>query len=224
MLWPVDVVVGEQPTRILPSLNERGRSPLGPVTVGVQHLGGCWTLQSMEREVSEVELWSRALRGDGAALGGVFDLHADRVFRHVFAVLRDVQDAEDATAAAFLELWRRRAAVWVIDGSVLPWLLVTAANCARNLARSRRRYRALLGSLPRGEHTESAETVAFAGLPVVDIVDGDLAAHLGSLPRTEYLLLMLTAVEGYSTGEAAEAVGITVSAARTRLSRAKARR
>lgn len=86
-------------------------------------------------------MWSRALRGDGAALGGVFDLHADRVFRHVFAVLRDAHDAEDATAAAFLELWRRRAAVRVIEGSVLPWLLVTAANCARNLDRSRRRYR-----------------------------------------------------------------------------------
>jgi RNA polymerase sigma factor (sigma-70 family) len=177
----------------------------------------------MEREVSEAELWSRALRGDGAALGGVFDLHADRVFRHVFAVLRDVHDAEDATAAAFLELWRRRAAVRVIDGSVLPWLLVTAANCARNLARSRRRYRTLLGSLPRGEHTESAETIAFAGLPTIDTVDGDLAAQLRSLPRTEYLLLMLTAVEGYSTSEAAAVVGITASAARTRLSRAKAK-
>lgn len=177
----------------------------------------------MEREVSEAELWSRALRGDGAALGRVFDLHADRVFRHAFAVLRDAHDAEDATAAAFLELWRRRAAVRVIEGSVLPWLLVTAANCARNLDRSRRRYRALLGSLPRGEHSESAETAAFAGLPVLDTVDKDLATQLRSLPRTEYLLLMLTAVEGYSTGEAAAAVGITASAARTRLSRAKAK-
>lgn len=177
----------------------------------------------MEREASEAELWSRALRGDGAALGGVFDLHADRVFRRAFAVLRDVHDSEDATAAAFLELWRRRAAVRVIEGSVLPWLLVTTTNCARNLARSRRRYRALLGSLPRGEHTESAETAAFVGLPLLDTVDGDLATQLRSLPRTEYLLLMLTAVEGYSTTEAAAAVGITASAARTRLSRAKAK-
>ena len=173
--------------------------------------------------MSEAELWSRALRGDGAAVGGVFDLHADRVVRHAFAVLQDVHDAEDATAAAFLELWRRRAAVRMIEGSVLPWLLVTAANCARNLARSRRRYRALLGSLPRGEPTESAESAAFDGLPVLDVVGEDLAAQLRSLPRTEYLLLMLTATEGYSTSAAAAAVGITASAARTRLSRAKAK-
>lgn len=58
---------------------------------------------------------------------------------------------------------------------------------------------------------------------MIDTVDGELAAQLRSLPRTEYLLLMLTAVEGYSTSEAAAAVGITASAARTRLSRTKAR-
>ncbi|MCD2440770.1 sigma-70 family RNA polymerase sigma factor [Agromyces sp. SYSU K20354] len=177
----------------------------------------------MERQVTEAESWSRALGGDGAALGAVFDLHSDRVFRHAYAVLRDVHDAEDATATAFLELWRRRSSVRVIDGSVLPWLLVTAANCARNVARSRRRYRALLDSLPRGEHAESAEREAVAGMPVLDIVDGELGTQLRALPRTDYLLVMLTAVEGYSTSEAATAVGISASAARTRLSRVKAR-
>lgn len=161
---------------------------------GVQHFGWCWTLQGMERAVTEAVLWSRALGGDGAALGAVFDLHGDRVFRHVYAVLRDVHDAEDATGTAFLELWRRRTSVRIVDGSVLPWLLVTAANCARNLARSQRRYRTLLGSLPRGEHTESAETAAFAGMPVLDAIDGDLATQLRALPRTDYLLIMLTAL------------------------------
>ncbi|WP_396133584.1 RNA polymerase sigma factor [Arthrobacter sp. 1088] len=45
-------------------------------------------------------------------------------------------DAEDATAAAFLELWRRREGVRLVDGSILPWLLVTTTNTARNLQRS----------------------------------------------------------------------------------------
>lgn len=173
--------------------------------------------------MSEAELWSRVLRGDGAALGVVFDWHGDRVFRHVYAALRNSHDAEDATAAAFLELWRRRGSVRVVEGSVLPWLLVTAANCARNLARSKRRYGALLDSLPRGEHTASAESEAVAGLPVLDTIDVALATQLRALSRMDYLLVMLTAVEGYSTSEAAAAVGISASAARTRLSRTKAK-
>ncbi|GAA1800487.1 hypothetical protein GCM10009749_05440 [Agromyces neolithicus] len=128
--------------------------------------------------MTEAELWSRALRGGGAALGAVFDQHNDRVFRHAYAVLRDVHDAEDATATAFLELSRRRTAVRV----------VTAANCARNVARSRRRYQTLLDSLPRGEHGESAETEAVAGLPVLDTIDGELGTQLRALARADYVL------------------------------------
>lgn len=57
---------------------------------------------------------------------------------------------------------------------------------------------------------------------MLDTVDGDLAAQLRSL-RTEYLLLLLTAGEAHPTSEASVAAGITASAGRTSLSRAKAR-
>ena len=53
-------------------------------------------------------LWERGAAGDGGAFGLIFDLHRDRVFRHAYRILQDVHDAEDASAVAFLELWRRR--------------------------------------------------------------------------------------------------------------------
>ena len=62
-------------------------------------------------------------------------------------------DAEDVAASAFLELFRRRDDVRVVNGSVLPWLLVTASNLARNSARARRRYQEFLARLP---HTRRA--------------------------------------------------------------------
>jgi RNA polymerase sigma-70 factor, ECF subfamily len=197
----------------------------GHATRNVQHLGECRTLQGMERESGEAgaDLWSRALEGDGSALAVIFDRHSDRIFRHSYALLRNVHDAEDAVAAAFLELWRRRENVRLVQGSVLPWLLVTASNSARNLARSRRRYSALLDSLPRGWHGESAEDAAVAHLPLLESIDVDLADRLRGLSETDYLLVTLTAIEGYSTVEAASALGITPAAARTRLSRARAR-
>ena len=39
----------------------------------------------------------------------------------------------------------------VIEGSVLPWLLVTTTNAARNSGRASLRYRKLLSSLQRSE-------------------------------------------------------------------------
>ena len=54
-------------------------------------------------------------------------------------------------ATAFLELWRRRDTVRVVEGSVLPWLFVTMTNAARNSGRASLRYRKLLSSLQRSE-------------------------------------------------------------------------
>ena len=91
-----------------------------------------------EHADADVTLWSRARTGDGEAFGRVFDAHRERVYRHALRLVDTVHEAEDVTAVAFLELWRRRDHVRLVDGSVLPWLLVTAGNVARNQRRAAR--------------------------------------------------------------------------------------
>lgn len=85
--------------------------------------------------LDEAATWRKAVAGDGDAFGLLFDAHQHRVYRHALRMLRDRHDAEDVLAATFLELWRRRDAVRPVDGSVLPWLLVTAGNLSLNQAR-----------------------------------------------------------------------------------------
>jgi RNA polymerase sigma-70 factor (ECF subfamily) len=58
------------------------------------------------------------------------------VFRRLIALGHQPSDAEDLTAVTFLELWRRRTKVRFVEGSALPWLLVTALNVSRNAQRS----------------------------------------------------------------------------------------
>ncbi len=172
---------------------------------------------------AERELWTRALAGEGEAFGLVFDLHRGRVLRHAFWHLGNRHDAEDATAVAFLELWRRRADVRVVDGSVLPWLLVVTENVCRNVARGLRRYRTTIGALPRDARPEpSAEEAALGRASVLESGEALLATTIRGLPTTTRALVALTAMEGYSVSEAAAAVGISVGAAKTRLSRARA--
>lgn len=164
---------------------------------------------------TEAEIWHRGLNGDGRAFGQVFDLHRARVFRVSYRLLRDADDAEDATAVTFLELWRRRQAVQMVDGSVLPWLLVTAGNAARNLNRARRRYRTLIADLPHGDHHPSAEDESF-----VDRFDDErLAEALRRLPPKDMNLVTLVMIEGWSPTEAASLCGVSPGAARTRLHR-----
>ncbi|MGA7149241.1 MAG: sigma factor, partial [Microbacterium sp.] len=93
----------------------------------------------------DAALWVRVRAGDEAALGALFDRHEARLFRHARRLLTSREDAKDAVTIAFFELWRKRTAVRLVDGSPLPWLLNTVSNSARNLERSGRRYRALIG-------------------------------------------------------------------------------
>ena len=101
--------------------------------------------------MDEAALAASAAAGDASAFERLYGLHARRVHAHCARQLGSVQDADDLTAVVFLEAWRRRDAVRVVDGSVLPWLLVTATNGARNHRRGLRRYRAVLARLPVAE-------------------------------------------------------------------------
>jgi len=165
----------------------------------------------------EPELWHRARRNDGDAFGRIFDLHRDRVYRRAFGLLADRHDAEDVTAAAFFELWRKRRSVTPVRDSLLPWLLVTTVNLSRNLRRSTARYQRFLRTAPRESTTTDGP----------DAADGEthdrLAASLADLSPVDGALLVLTALDDVPVAQAAEAVGVTPGAARVRLHRARAR-
>lgn len=172
-------------------------------------------------EQDEAALWQRARGGDGAAFGVLFDRHHARVHRHALRLTASVHDAEDVTAAAFLELWRRRADVRVVSGSVLAWLLVTTANVARNSRRSRRRYEAFLSALPRPATEPDAGEQAFRA--DLDGGDRDVAAALRSLPAADLRLLTLVVFDDLPLADAARALGLTPAAAKSRLHRARGR-
>ncbi|GAA4740110.1 hypothetical protein GCM10025783_08790 [Amnibacterium soli] len=168
---------------------------------------------------SEAALWSAARQADERAFAGVFDLHRDRVFRHAMRLADTRADAEDVVAMAFTDLWRRRDDVRVVDGSVLPWLLVTTTNHARNAGRGRRRYRTMLLGLPHTDEDDAA-VVAVGRIEARERREA-LRAAIAKLTPTDASLLLLTVVEGMSAVDAAAAVGVTHDAARTRLTRAR---
>jgi RNA polymerase sigma factor (sigma-70 family) len=180
------------------------------------------TVQRVRPSGDERGVWDAALTGEADAFVAIFDNHRNRVYRHALRMTGNVHDAEDVTAAAFLELWRRRRSVRVIDGSVLPWLLVTATNTARNLARGLRRYRALIGTLPHAEASDSVADIAVNRIEEERIAE-QVREALGALSTADAGLLTLTMFEHYSPSQAAAALGISDGAARTRLHRARIR-
>jgi RNA polymerase sigma factor (sigma-70 family) len=170
---------------------------------------------------AEAMTWGRAREGDGSAFAALFRQHQARVYRRALSMLESAHDAEDVTAAAFFELWRKRRTVRLVDGTVLPWLLVTTVNLARNHRRGAGRYRAVIASLPRDE-AANPESTAVTNIET-HLLGSRLAGAVAGLSSTDAALLTLTALEELSISDAAAAVGIKPGAARMRLHRARTR-
>jgi RNA polymerase sigma factor (sigma-70 family) len=170
--------------------------------------------------LDEPAVLDRIHDGDADAFGALFDLHHERVFRQALRLTDSVHDAEDVTAVVFLEAWRRRDSMRVVNGTVIGWLLVTANNVFRNQLRSKRRYRDALAHLPLPEHTPDHSGT------VDDRLDTDarrsaVRAAIAGLPKRDQDIITLCVFEELSTTDAAEALGIAAGTVKSRLSRAK---
>ncbi|HLX35663.1 MAG TPA: sigma-70 family RNA polymerase sigma factor [Candidatus Limnocylindrales bacterium] len=136
-----------------------------------------------------------------------YDRFAADVFRFTLAWTNDWAAAEDLTQETYLRLWRHRLDLdW--ERPMLPWLLVTARRLSNN------RFRALMRSLPQGRASiDSNEAVRDRWL--------DVRAALRNLTQLERAALILTAVEGWTYAEIADALETTDGALRAAVSRAR---
>jgi RNA polymerase sigma factor (sigma-70 family) len=162
----------------------------------------------------DAEDWALVLNGDGEAFGRIFDRRKAQVRRQTRRLLDGPVDAEDAVAIVFLEAWRKRASVRVVDGSVLPWLLVTAVHVARNMRRGRARYDRLLSRLPPPARVADPASV---------VEDRGVLTAMRSLSLADQQVLTLCVLEGWSQQDAAGVLGVAPGTVKSRLHRAKQR-
>lgn len=175
-------------------------------------------------ETGDPALWERVRAGDADAFALLFDRHHGRVHRHARRWSPGDQDAEDLVAAVFLEAWRRRDDVAVVDASVLPWLLATANNLQRNRTRSGHRGRRALERMRAGAELTSPDHAD----GVADRVDAEhrAAAVRRAFARLDPLaqdVLTLCVLEGHPLSTAADLLGCPVGTVKSRLSRARTR-
>lgn len=170
----------------------------------------------------EADTWRLAAAGDADAFAALFDLLHERVYRQALRLTLNSHDAEDLLAASFLELWRRRDQARVVNGSVLPWLLVTCTNLALNHRRGLKRHRAFLARLPRSEPTTT--DAGQSALTAADLdIDPALITAIHRLRPVDQQLLVLVAFEEYPLKDAADALGLPLATTRSRWQRLRRR-
>lgn len=97
--------------------------------------------------------WIIALsQGDSTALGGLYELYGERIFRYTYRMLGNRSDAEDATAETFLRVMRRSAELRA-DGAFRTWLF----RIARNLCIDKLRQHKLMELPPDAQYSGAEE-------------------------------------------------------------------
>ena len=170
---------------------------------------------------TDLALWERATKHDGAAFGQLFERHSQAIYNHCFRRTASWSSAEDLTSIVWAEAWRRRKDVRLHSESILPWLLAVANNCLRNYQRSLRRHRNLLAKLPHVEIVDFAEES-------VDRLDderrmAEVLSVLSGLRVEDQEVIALCDWAGLSYAEVSEVIGVPIGTVRSRLSRAHGR-
>ena len=152
--------------------------------------------------------WLSALaRGDSSALSELYKVYGDKIFRYTYRMLGNRTDAEDVTSETFLRVLRRSAELRA-DGAFRTWLF----RIARNLCIDKMRQHKLL-ELPPDAHYSGMEERSALKVAVHQALD--------ELPLDYRDPLVLCDLEEMSAKEAADVLGISVPALKSRLYRGR---
>jgi len=83
-------------------------------------------------------LIEKAVHGDSNAFGRLYDMHVDRVYRHIYYRVTNVADAEDLTQKVFLKAWKGMSKYKKTTSPFPAWLMTISHNVIIDFYRSRK--------------------------------------------------------------------------------------
>jgi len=170
-------------------------------------------------------LVTAAKAGDAAAFEELVNRYEKKIFRLTMNITRNREDAEDAMQDAFMKAYSHLDRFHE-DSRFYTWLVRIAANEALMRLRKRRPNQFSLDEPIESEDDFVPQQIEdwgpspeqrFAQTEMRDILRGVIE----DLPHDFRIVFLLRDVEGLSTEETAEAVGISEAAVKSRLLRAR---
>jgi RNA polymerase sigma-70 factor, ECF subfamily len=90
-----------------------------------------------QTSANDVDLMQAASEGDHAALGHLYDRHAQLIFNVLMQKLADASEAQDIVQDVFVKIYNKRATYNPMLGKPVAWMLTIARNAATDKLRRR---------------------------------------------------------------------------------------
>ncbi len=159
-----------------------------------------------QTEDEESTLVAEAIAGDRTAFTRLYDLHYDRIYRHVLYRVRSVQDAEDLSQQVFLQAWQAMGRYRATGAPFVAWLFTIAHNLTMSFYRHNKRVRR-----QEGDDAMELDRVVAEGDPEEQAearVDQErVRAAIVRLRPEQQLVLSLRFLENLSHHDIAETLG-----------------
>lgn len=180
-----------------------------------------------EPTISDEVLAARARAGSRSALAALVERYQDRVYRLALRLSHNTSDAEEITQETFL-LAHRSIASFHGESRFWTWLYRIAVNCALMQRRAARRHpvQSLEVTGPSGERIERTFTEQLEGadgLIYRKMLAQRVREALTGLDESQRVAVVLRDLEGLSSEDAADVLGVSAEVVRQRAHRARLR-
>jgi RNA polymerase sigma-70 factor (ECF subfamily) len=184
-----------------------------------------------EASVSDTALVERARNKDYSAFEELLARYEDKIYRLAYRFVRNESEAKEILQDTFLAVWRKLD-TFKGDAQFSSWVYRVAANAALMRLRSHRRHPEVsTEDLPAGflDQNQSGQVLSagdnWARRPDDELQSSEVRQHIqaavDALPEIYRTVFLVRDVEGMSTEETAELLGISVPTVKTRLHRAR---
>lgn len=168
--------------------------------------------------------------GDGKAFSELVDRYADRIYKTALRIMHNPSDAEDVFQEVFLIL-ATKAGTFRRESKFSTWLYMVALNTSYMRIRADKKYHTNEVSLEDYAPYDGSGALGEIALKDFSLrPDGELLSREGvelimnavnELPLPYRAVFHLSHEQGLTAGETAEALGISLSAAKSRIHRAR---
>ena len=143
-------------------------------------------------------LVERAASGDTEAFGRLYDIYADRIYRHIYYRTSNVEDARDLTQEVFIKAWQGLPRYKRTKTPFAGWLFTISHNRIIDYYRTKKDFVYLNNEIIIEDHEKGPEKLVDE-----EFTQQEVRQMILQLPEEQQQVILMSFIEGLKYNEIA---------------------